>query len=294
MKRVLITLAVATMALGARAQQYSNYIGLSLGSGLNTFAYTPAHGSQSLGLGYDAGLGYVHYFHLRAGGPVFGLGVGLHYTNANAFAIYDFSEVSGGLVHSHNTNVHYDLTTTFDGWHEWQTVDVVGIPVEAFYCNAINKKYTFVGGLGFQLDLPVSGSYTANEGSYSTSGTFRALGSYAISDMPEHGFSTYDATFDAEIEGLAPSVSLLADLGVRVTLARHWGLYIGFYGSYGLTNMQGDDHSGSPLLTLDPVDATQVVYNGTFASAETNSLHLLRVGIKAAIDFGWGGESSSR
>ena len=53
------------MALGARAQQYSNYIGLSLGSGLNTFVYTPAHGSQSLGLGYDAGLGYVHYFHLR-------------------------------------------------------------------------------------------------------------------------------------------------------------------------------------------------------------------------------------
>ena len=109
MKRVIIALAAITLAFTANAQQggYDNYAGLTLGGGLNTMTCSPAQGNQSLGLGFDAGMHYVHFF-----GEHFGLGFGLHYTYANAYAKYNFAETTNGLIHTDNTNVTYTLLAT--------------------------------------------------------------------------------------------------------------------------------------------------------------------------------------
>ena len=153
MKRILTILAVAGLALGVQAQQYSNYIGLNLGGGLNTMTFKPANGTQSLGLGFDGGLHYTHFFNEHIG-----LGFGVHYTYANAYALYNFSEVTSGLTHADNPNIHYNLTTRFNNWKERQTVGIVGIPVEFFYRAAMSEKWNFIGGLGVQFDLPVHGN----------------------------------------------------------------------------------------------------------------------------------------
>ena len=281
MKHIMTIIVVAGLTLGVQAQRHENHVGVNLGGGLNTMTCGPVQGSQSLGWGFDAGLRYTHFFNER-----FGLGLGVHHTRANAHTTYDFSETSTGLTHASNTHVRYNLTARFDGWEERQTVDVIGIPVEAFYRVALDGKWSLIGGLGVQLDLPVSGSYGAGEGRYSTSGTFQALGSYVVSDMPEHGFSTYDATHDAKMDNLATVVSLIADLGVRYALNGSWGLYFGLYGSYGLTDMLGEQRDNA-LLTLNPADASKIDYNGTYASNEITSLHLLRAGVRVGVDFGW-------
>lgn len=270
-----------TFGVSAQEGGHSNYVGLNFGGGLNTMIYNPTRGDQSLGLGFDAGLHFAHFFNKG-----FGLGFGVHYTCANAYTLYNFNEVSSGLVHADNGNLHYDLTSSFNNWKERQTVSVLSIPIEAFYRVALSEKWQFIGGLGFQIDLPVYGNYGATEGSYTTTGTFSFFGSYVVSDMPNHGFSTYDGTFDAKIDNLVPAVSILADAGMRMALDEHWGLYLGLYASYGLTNML-EEPKEAPLLMVDNTDASKLDYNGTFASNEIDALHLLRVGMKVGIDFGW-------
>lgn len=283
MKRIMITLAALALTFTVSAQQgkYNNYFGLTFGGGLNTFTYDVTHGTHSLGMGFDAGLHYTHFYNEH-----FGLGLGVHYSYVNAFAKYNFKEISSGLTHANNQNMHYDLTTTFNNWKERQTVGVLRIPVEAFYRTAINDRWNFIGGLGVQLDLPLHGEYSASEGSYATTGTFAALGSYVVSDLPEHGFSTYDATFKSKIKDLAVGLSVLFDAGVRMALHNNWGLYFGIYGSYGLTDILGEDKN-APLLMINTKDASKIDYNGTFASREVNSLHLLTLGVKVGIDLGW-------
>lgn len=284
----MIALAAVALAFGAGAQQggHSNYAGLTLGGGLNTMTFSPANGDQSVGLGFDAGLHYAHFFNEH-----FGLGLGVHYTLANAYATYDFDEVTTGLTHANNPLIHYNLTTSFNKWKERQTVGVLGIPVEAFYRTALNEKWTFIGGLGVQVDLPLHGKYSASDGNYTTTGVFPALGTYVVSDMPEHGFSTYDAAYDSKIDNLSSVVvSVIADAGVRMALNNNWGLYLGIYGGYGLTDMLGDKKDDI-LLVINTTDPSQIDYHGTYGSNEIDALHLLRVGVKVGIDFGWNGRN---
>lgn len=280
MKRIIIALAAVTMAFSATAQQsgHDNYIGLNLGGGLNSMTYSPANGKHSLGFGFDAGLHYAYFFNEH-----FGLGFGVHYTRANAYARYNFSEVTTGLIHPDNNN-HYDLTTKFDNWKERQAMGVLGIPVEVFYRAALDKKWTFIGGLGFEFDLPMSGKYRVADGEYTTTGAFPVVGSYPISGG--NGFGTYDAIDNDKIDNLKLGVSIIADLGVRMALNNNWGLYFGIYGGYGLTNML-KDKSDAPLVLINAKEPAKHDYNGTFASNEIDAMHLFRLGVKVGIDFGW-------
>ncbi|MBP5546436.1 MAG: outer membrane beta-barrel protein, partial [Bacteroidales bacterium] len=288
MKRIMIALAAVTLAFSANAQQdgFDNYAGLNLGGGLNTMTFNPTRGDHSLGLGFDAGLHYAHFFNEHVG-----LGLGVHYTYANAYAKYNFIETTAGLTHPGNPNVNYTLNTTFNNWKERENVGVLGIPVEIFYRSILNETWTFIGGVGVQFDIPVHGRYYGSDGDFSTTGTFPALGNYTVRDVPEHGFSTYDNTFDSKMDNLGFNVSAILDLGMRLALNNHWGLYFGIYGGYGLNNMISEVKS-DPLLVVNTDDPSQIQYNGTFASNEIDALHMVRAGVKIGIDLGW--ESPSK
>lgn len=285
MKHIMIAVAAAALAFGANAQQgkQSNYVGLNLGGGLNTMTFSPDNGKSSLGLGFDAGLHYAYFFNDH-----FGLGAGIHYTYANAYAKYNYTETTANQTHVHNGGVSYDLNTRFNDWRERQTVGVIGIPVEFFYRTALNDEWSFIGGIGAQFDMPIHGKYSADDGDYTTTGYFPILG-YEVANMPEHGFATYDAAYDAKIDNLSSLVvSIIADAGVRYALGDNWGLYLGIYGSYGLTDMLGTKEDQSLLLINTTPDPAEVDYHGTYASNEIDALHLLRAGVKVGIDFGWG------
>ena len=122
MKRIMIALAAVTLAFSANAQQggYDNYAGFTLGGGLNTMTFSPAQGEQSLGLGFEAGLHYAHFFNEH-----FGLGFGVHYTYANAYATYNFVETTPNLSHPGNPNVSYTLNTTFNNWKERENMGLL-------------------------------------------------------------------------------------------------------------------------------------------------------------------------
>ena len=276
--------AAAALAITASAQQsvHDNYIGVNFGGGLNTMLYKPANGQQSIGPGFDAGIHYARFFNSWAG-----LGVGLNYSWANAYAKYNWNEVTTGLTHPSNPNTPYDLTTGFNNFVERQNVGVLSIPVEMLFRKALNDRAAFIGGVGLSLDLPIHGAYIAKSGSYSTTGVFPAIGNYVIENMPEHGFSTYTTTQNAKFNNRAKvGGSVIVDLGFRIAFNDNWGMYIGVNAGYGFTNLLAGART-EEMIMINPTDPSKIDYRGTFDSNETGKANLLRAGLKIAFDFGW-------
>ncbi len=291
MKRIFILFGVLALALGAQAQynQKSNYISFNVNGGMNSMLYNPANGDNALALGFGGGLRYTHFF-----GRHFGIGFGAQYNYANASTLYDFTDITTGLTHDDNPGVTYDLHTSFDKWRERQNLRYLGIPVELYWRAPMGERWFFLFGLGAQFDLPLHGEYNATDGSYRTEGYFPAIG-HMVSDMPEHGFRTYNAE---DVEGsdftvAQWGVSIIADLGFNYALSNHWGLYFGIYGGYGLTNML-DSVSTEPVVLINEDDASKLDYNGTFGSDQIDALHLLNFGVKLGVNFGWNCHSGSK
>ena len=283
-KRIFSIIAAATLTISVSAQTvaHDNYIGVNFGGGLNSMLYTPANGTQGLGFGFDAGIHYGRFFNRTVG-----LGVGLQYSWANAYATYNWSEVTTGLTHPSNPNTPYDLTTGFTNFVERQNVGYLSIPVEVLFRKALNDRAAFIAGVGLSLDLPIHGKYIAKSGSYSTTGVFPELGSYTVRDMPEHGFSTYTTTQKAKINNRAKvGGSVIADLGFRVALNDNWGMYFGLYAGYGFTNFLKESMTGE-MIMINANDPAIIDYRGTFDSNETGKANLIRAGVKIAVDFGW-------
>ena len=286
--KYFLTIVAASIALTAVAQQseHDNYIGVNFGGGLNSALYKPANGTHGLGFGFDAGLHYGHFFNKTVG-----LGVGLQFSWANAYATYNWNEVTTGLTHPSNPNTPYNLTTGFNNFVERQNIGYLSIPVEVLFRKGLNDRAAFIAGVGLSLDLPLYGNYIAKSGSYSTTGVFPALGSYAFSDMPEHGFSTYTTTQGAKWNNRAKvGGSVIADLGFRVAMNDNWGMYFGLYAGYGFTNLLGTAKTEEMVMINDQMVNDQMVnvlYRGTFDSNEASKANLIRAGVKIAIDFGW-------
>lgn len=276
--------AALTLSVSAQQSAHDNYVGVNFGGGLNTMLYKPANGQQSVGAGFEAGIHYARFFNQWAG-----LGVGFQYSWANAYATYNWNEVTTGLTHPSNPNTPYNLTTGFNNFKERQNVGVLSIPVEALFRKAFNDRVALIGGVGLSLDLPVHGAYYAKSGSYSTTGVFPALGNYSISDMPEHGFSTYTTTQNAKINNRAKvGGSVIADLGARVALNDNWGIYVGISFGYGFSNLLAEAKTDE-MIMINATNPAIIDYRGTFDSNETSKANLIRFGLKVAVDFGWSG-----
>ena len=282
--RIFSIIAAAALTVSVSAQQsvHDNYIGVNFGGGLNTMLYKPANGQQGVGFGFDAGIHYARFFNEWAG-----LGLGVQYNWANAYATYNWNEVTTGLTHPSNPNTPYNLTTGFTNFVERQNVGVVSIPVEALFRKVFNDRVALIGGVGLALDLPVHGAYYAKGGSYSTTGVFPAIGSYVFENMPEHGFSTYTTTQNAKINNRAKvGGSVIADLGARFALSDNCGLYLGISVGYGFTNLLAEAKTAE-MIMVNANNPAIIDYRGTFDSNETGKANLLRAGLKMAIDFGW-------
>ena len=284
-KHIVSIFAAMALTVGVSAQQEgdNNYVGVNLGGGLGTMVYDVAGGERNSGGGLETGLFFGHFFTESVG-----LGVGLQYSLVHSSAVYDSRETTTGLVHPSNPNVLYNQIAKYESWKEGQSMGILGIPVEILCRKPLNDSWSFVGGLGLSLDMHVGGKYKAKDGSYALAGTFPALGSYELSDMPEHGFARYDDVYGAKIENKSKvGSSLVLDAGVRRSLSEHVGLYMGLYFGYGFTNIL-DTEKSAPLVVVNSQNAKQVDYAGTFDSRETDKAHVLRIGAKVAVDLGWG------
>lgn len=281
MKRAILLLFVLVCTCAIHAQQNENnlLLGFNLGGGMNTTVYNTPNGIRSCGFGFDAGLQCSYFFNSQIG-----MSLGVQYNTVSADTRYNTTLVTPGLTHANNPGVVYDLHARFDNWNEHHALGFFSIPVEFLWRMQIHHDWTLVAGLGIQLDMNISGRYTAKEGTFTTSGYFPVFG-HEVTEKPQHGFDTYGSDFDREIESLPMTMSLIEDLGVQRPLVDSWSLYLGIYAGWGLNNSAGN--TTNPLLQINSSDASQLEYCGTLASDEISALHLLRLGVRVCINFGW-------
>ncbi len=291
MKKILFIAALISLFTFhfslSSAQQLERYynrpfahLGVTVGGGLGSMIYDTPEGKASPGLALDLGAHYTHFF------SGFGLGLGIHVSSVKSSALYNFDEVTTGLTHANNPGAHYNLTTHYNDWRERQKITLLSLPLEAFYRISTGGGRHFITGLGFQFDIPLKGSYGAGGGDYTTIGHFPVGGPHTISDMPEHGFSTYEETFGATISNLKLGISAIFDLGLHIPLGYTGGVYIGVYGGFGLTSILDHTEATASMLTINADDPSLIDYYGTFAANGNPSLHLLRIGLKLGIDIG--------
>lgn len=285
-RRIYIFLFISTLlAIQAAAQQseHDNYVGVSVDGGIGTPLYKAEHGSPKMGAGFDAGVHYSRFFN-----ELFGMDVGLQYSYLNSTAAYDeWTQTTEGLTHASNPFLHYNLITRYNNWIESQKIGVFSVPVEVLFRKVFNDNWSIKGGVGLSIDIPIMGRYVSRGGTYTNSGLFPSLGNYEICNMPEHGFGTYSTTFDATIHNHSRiGVSVIGDFGARVAINDNWGMYVGLYVGYGLTNYLAEAKADE-MVMINKVDPSIIEYRGTFDSNETRNVHLLRCGFKLAFDFGW-------
>ena len=288
MKRQVIFIATMALMFTAAAQRLEDYcnrpfahLGLTVGGGMGSLMYDNSRATSSPGMSIDVGFHYTHFF------SGFGIGVGAHIGSVGSSALYNGDEVTSGQVHANNPHAQYELTTHFDSWKERQKVTVVELPLEVFYRFRAGGGRHLICGLGAQLDIPMRGKYSSGGGSYTTTGVFASGGPHSVSEMPEHGFSTYEETFDAEITDFAIGLSVVGNVGLRLPLGYSGGVYVGLWASYGLPSILESTEAGEgPLLNINRDEPSVIDYHGTFAATGNPAVHMLRVGLKVGIDFG--------
>ena len=284
MKRIFIIIAAALLATGVQAQnnQYSNYIGLHIGGGLNSLLYNPDSGSFRPGFGGQAGIQYMHFF-----GKHFGFGIGAQYGVYTATAKYDVKLQGSTLVTHPSNNWQYYPVNVYDNMTERQMVSTLAIPVELYFRAPMGDKWAFLLGLGAQFDKTLNAKYAVTDGAYETQGYFPVT-NVTYRNLPDYGFHVYNDRPEGKVEDIKDwGISLIADLGFNVALGNHWGLYMGLYGSYGITNLYDTVNAGNALLTIDQTDVTKIDYNSTIASSRINAFNLFSAGVKLGINFGW-------
>lgn len=289
MKRLFIIFGALALALGVQAQknQHSNYIGLNFGGGMNTLRYDPVDGKWNPKLGFLGEVKYMHFF-----GKHFGVGLGAQFNMANSQASYDFREVTKGLVHPAN-NLQYESRTGYFGWKESQQEMMLGVPIELLFRVPMGQRWFFLLGVGAQLDIPMKGDFKADEGSYEVRGYFPSTGVEYYTDLAngydfrDYGFDSYNADEKGDIKNLKSiGISVIADLGINFAMSNHWGIYLGVYGGYGITNLI-DEASSDPMLVAPNGTAQVNSYNGVVTSNQVDEVHLVNAGAKIGINFGW-------
>ncbi len=270
MKRIISLLAAIAVAATVMAQNYerANILGLTIGGGIHTMAHTPADGAFKLGNGFDGGLQYAHFF-----GRHFGIGLGAHYSFATSVADYSFAE---DLTEPGNT----PITATYDGWRERQEAGFVSVPLELLWRQPLGGRWSLFFGVGAQVDLNLHGRYIADRGSVMVISQVGGAGTETT--VYEHDASA--SSLEGGLDRLDMGVSALADLGVRVALSEHCGIYLGVYGSYGIKEYK----VGNDFPMLEGADPYQ--YFGSYASNQVDAARLLSAGVKVGFDIGWGGK----
>lgn len=291
MKRIFILFSALALGFCASAQmnQNSNYIGLNVGGGMNTALLGADSASWMPKLGFVGELKYAHFF-----GEHFGLGFGVQYNLVRSGVSFDDMRVINTLNHPEN-HLDYDLHSRFSDWKEGQTLHFFNVPIQLYWRNSLNERWSMLVGLGASLDFFLSGKYEATDGSYVSKGYFPTTNvwyySDATQDLRDQGFGEFKSADadkgDVELKKLG--VSVIGDLGFNYALSERWGLYMGLYASYGISNLIDADEAinDRPMVEVrNAVDGFSN-YNGIVNSDHNDAFHLLSVGLKLGINFGW-------
>lgn len=262
-KQTIIGLSILICGV-MQSQEKGSYLHFNVGGGLNTLSYKLLDGTQKGQAGYTLNAAYSYFFT-----PQFGIQTGVGLQSFSSLSTQNYMSASPDVDTDGQT---YEFRSYYKNWQEKQQALFIDIPLELQYKHSIGKKFGIIASAGAKISFPISASYNTSGGALTTTGYYSQW-DVELNEMPQHGFSTF-----TDLKGnlsLKPAYMGIADLGGLYKLSEMMDLYFGGYFNYGLNNVV----TPGTNLMFQP----NGVYNGVFASAQTNDVKPFSVGIKVGI-----------
>lgn len=264
MKKCLLILMASLLALPLMGQK--QYVNFDLGGGMQSFIYDLRLGaSATKSLGWSGDLKYVYFFNNHWGA---GTGVGMYQYRAK-------SKLDGEDVHllfDEYNQLEYYYTTAYHNWTERQRLIDVEVPLMAYYEKTeLMSNASLLIGMGGKVILPVSYNYQVTGGYYETTGYYPAY-NLTIDKLEHHGFGRDETPYKGKL-GSNVGFALCFEMDL-IYWFDNVGLYLGTFGTYGLTDMTKHNQ-----LLRDEMQR----YNGMLASDQTDHVSLLNFGFRLGI-----------
>lgn len=262
-KQTIIGLSILICGV-MQSQEKGSYLHFNVGGGLNTLSYRLLDGTQKGQAGYTLNAAYSYFF-----SPHWGIQTGVGLQSFSSMSTQNYLSASPDIDTDGQT---YEFRSFYKNWQEKQQALSIDIPLELQYKHFIGKKFGIIASAGAKISFPISAGYKTSGGTLTTTGYYSQW-DVELSDMLEHGFSTF-TDFKGNLS-LKPAYMGIADLGGLYKLSEMMDLYFGGYFNYGLNNVltPGTNRMFQP----------NGVYNGVFASAQTNDVKTFSIGLKVGI-----------
>ena len=265
MKKQII-LALALLIAGALpAQEKGSYLDFNIGGGLHNLSYSLLNGTEKGQAGYTLNAGYSYFFT-----PDWGFRTGLGFQNFSSVSTLNYLSSSPD---TDSDGEAYVFKANYTDLKERQQVLLLDIPLAIQYRHTLSKKFGLLASVGAKVAIPFSSTFKTTGGEFVTTGYYSQW-NVELSDMPQHGFSTMTNSFTGNT-ALKLSYMGIADLGGLFKLSEKLDLYVGGYVNYGLNNVLKADTK----LIYQP----NGVYNGLFASSQTNHVIPVSFGVKVGV-----------
>jgi OOP family OmpA-OmpF porin len=263
-KQIILVLAI--LIVGAlQAQETGNYLDFNVGGGFHNLSYTLQNGSEKGQFGYTINAGYSYFFT-----PQWGLRTGLGFQSFQSLSTLNYLSSTPDVD---SDGQSFLFKANYLNWQERQTAIFIDIPLTVQFKLPVTKKLGLLTSVGGKISVPFSTSYKSAGGEFVTTGYYQQY-NVELSGMPQHGFSTFTNGFKGDLS-LKTSYMAIADLGGLYKLTDKLDLYVGGYINYGLNNILNAENK--------LIYQYNGVYNGLFASTQTNSINPISIGLKVGL-----------
>ena len=244
-----------------------HYLCLNLGGGWHSFRLEAEGGEAQRGTG---GLMELKYMFIPRH---WGIGIGAQVCSYRGETIFNHS-YSHTFIHDDN-NLNYTLNTQFKDWKERQDILSVEVPFSIQCTKNFSDRWGFLLGMGATLSIPVIKEYTAQSGTFTTSGWFEST-NVEYEDLINHGFKTEQANQSDEIINMATCLGAHFELGFNYSVGKKTAFYLGAYAHYGITNA---------IIPQEKNIYDGEKYIGAFGSKQVKDVHPLKTGVKLGLRF---------
>ncbi len=248
-----------------QAQEKGSYIYVNGGGGLHSLQHDIVNGSQKGSANYTINLGYDYFFT-----PNWGLGTGIGFESNRSESTLNYLTENPSVDTDGDT---FLFRTYYNDWKEKQKALLIEIPISVSYKSKLKQNWKMQFTVGAKMELPVQSSYEIVGGDIETTGYYPQY-DVELYGLPQHNFNTLTSFPEKDI-ALKSIYSAFADAGVLCPLNSKLDLYLGVYASYGLNN--AIDAQDNLLYQEDGV------YNGVFASNQTDKVTPLAFGLKVGL-----------
>ncbi|MDD4968179.1 MAG: OmpA family protein [Paludibacter sp.] len=266
-KQFILVLALVLFGV-TQAQQTGSFIDFNVGGGYHNLSYKLQNGTEKGQFGYTLNAGYSFFFT-----PKWGLHTGLGFQSFNSLSNLNYLSATPA-VDTQGDN--YVFKANYKNWQEKQQALMLDVPLAVMFKQPVTDKWGLLASVGGKIAFPVKASFKSNGGELVTTGYYSKW-NVELSDMPQHGFSTMTNTFDGKTT-MKTAFMGIADLGGLYKLSEKTDLYVGAYLNYGLNNIL----SPKDKLIYEPTGNVGI-YNGIFASTQTNSVTPFAIGVKVGV-----------